>query len=149
MEDDEQTGVQPEEVGAYPAAQEELKAERVQLAEPALDRLKAERVQEELAAKPTERLRADQVRSMMQEMSGWRLSADGRSIIRRFRFPTLRAAMAFTALGLELTAGCLHQPGVSVHGNDVIVTFASSVGGLTLGDITSARALSLHAAPEP
>jgi pterin-4a-carbinolamine dehydratase len=148
MEDDVQTEVQAEGVAEYPTAQplERLKAERVQLGEPALDRLKAERVQEELAAAPARRLEGEPLMQLMQDMSGWRLSADGRAILRRFKFPTLRAAMAFAAFGAELTAAHSHQPGVNLHGNDVIVTYSTaSVFGLTPLDFSAARALSLHA----
>lgn len=147
MEHDAQPGVQPEGVAEYATDQalERLKAERVQLFDPPLDRLKAERVQGELAAAPTQRLDGAEVMQLMQEMSGWRLTADGRAILRRFRFPSLRVAAAFAAFGAELTDALRHQPGVNLHGNDVIVTYSTpSVCGLTPVDFAAARALSLH-----
>ncbi len=111
----------------------------------ALMDLKAERVQEELAAEPTDRLKAERVQLMLQETGGWRLTGDGRAILRRFKFPALRPAIAFTQMTAEFAATLLHQPGMSVHGNDVILTFSTpSAGGLTLLDFNVARAISLQ-----
>jgi 4a-hydroxytetrahydrobiopterin dehydratase len=129
----------------------DLEAERAE-EEPAAEpdgRLKAERVQAELAVDATERLKAERVQDLLKETVGWRASADSRTILRRFKFPALRPAVAFTAMVAELAATLFHQPEVSLLGNDVLVTFSTpSAGGVTLRDFEMAWAISLLPQPQ-
>ena len=91
------------------------------------------------------RLKAERVQLLLGQLEGWRLASGGGTIFRRFTFPGLRAAIAFTTLVAEIAGAFLHQLVLDVHGGEVKVTIGGQdAGGLTLKDFELASAVSLQ-----
>jgi 4a-hydroxytetrahydrobiopterin dehydratase len=91
------------------------------------DRLKAERVQEKLAALPH-----------------WELAEEGDSISRSFSFHGPAAPLAFASLVGAMAQELGHYPAVTIVHRTVFCRLSSrDVGGLTLHDFELAKRISL------
>ncbi len=93
----------------------------------AVERLKAERVQEKLAALP-----------------GWRLSSDEEAITRAFHFDSVGPPLVFAALVGALAAEVGHYPAQTIVRQTVHCHLTTrEVGGVTEKDLELARRISL------
>lgn len=86
----------------------------------AVERLKPERVQEGLAVRRA--LQRLKVLQRLDAMSGWKLSADSRTIGKARPFADPRDAAAYAAFAVQLAAGRGHSLGITVSPGQLVVT---------------------------
>lgn len=89
-------------------------------------KLKAERIQNRLAAHP-----------------GWQVDDGGEGLRRRFSFPSPRAAALFATLAIEVGEATGELPRIEIDHLDVTLHVRSSAGGVTERDFQLARRFGL------
>jgi pterin-4a-carbinolamine dehydratase/quercetin dioxygenase-like cupin family protein len=86
------------------------------------------------------RLSAAEAGRLVAELDGWRLSADGTAISRRYAFPDFEATMAFVNRLAYLANADDHHPDLKVgYGYCEVLFTTHDAGGLTSMDARSAR----------
>ncbi len=82
---------------------------------------------------------AETVKNYMQELPGWELTADGKSIIRTYHFNNFYETMAFVNALAFIAHQEDHHPDQSVHYAKCVVTYSThAVQGLTDNDFICA-----------
>jgi 4a-hydroxytetrahydrobiopterin dehydratase len=80
--------------------------------------------------------------ALVASLPGWQLSADGKSISRRFRFPDFEATVAFFNRVAALAAQHDHHPDAKVGYDYCEVLYTThDKGGLTTLDASCAKAV--------
>lgn len=78
-------------------------------------------------------LKADRVQQEVGKRPGWKQQGD--AIIRTYKFPTFRGAIAFVNFVAELAEARDHHPDIDIRWNKVTLTLSThSAGGLTEKD---------------
>jgi pterin-4a-carbinolamine dehydratase len=108
-----------------------------------VSKLKAERVQEELAVQGTvskdavlERLKAERVQERLKRMPGWGLSQDGKALDRVRQFVHDDDAVDFATLALRLASRERYPARVHVEGKSVFLTLHDHTRQGARGGIT-------------
>ena len=80
-----------------------------------------------------EKLKAERVQEKLLSMPEWRVSADGKGLVRARVFRDNRTAMAFTAYATTATEGSGHIAHITLSGPRVLLTLQSRArhGGFT------------------
>lgn len=87
-----------------------------------------------------ELLTADERRSALAELEGWQESADGKALIKSFRFKSFNAAFAFMTRAALAAEKMDHHPDWTNVYNRVDVRLSThNAGGVTQLDIKLAR----------
>jgi hypothetical protein len=95
----------------------------------AVERLKPERVQEELVERRQKRRR---VRASLEGRNGWRLVPGGRALRKVRGFADPREAAAYAAFAVQLAAGRRLPVGLTLSSGQLTVTLESQSGhGIT------------------
>lgn len=90
------------------------------------------------------------VAALVASLPGWTLAADGKAIVRRFRFPEFEATMNFVNALADVARKHDHHPDMKVGYNYCEVLFTThDAGGLTSLDAACARAAQELAGPQP
>lgn len=101
----------------------------------AVQSLKAERVQAELAA-PGARLKAERVQLRLQQMPGWALTLKGKAIDRAREFLREEDAVDYATLALRMASRERYPVGVQIAGKSILVTLHDHPGRGARGGIT-------------
>lgn len=81
------------------------------------------------------RLGADEVKRLLTQVTGWKVTDDLGKLEKRMRFKDFRAAMAFINRMADVAEAEAHHPDFTVHYNVVDVTlYTHSIGGLHQND---------------
>ncbi|MEY2920460.1 MAG: hypothetical protein RL261_1765 [Pseudomonadota bacterium] len=87
------------------------------------------------------RLDAAAARALEASLPGWTLSADGKSIARRFKFSDFKAAMNYANRLASIAEAADHHPDLKVgYGYCEVLFTTHDAGGLTELDAECARA---------
>ena len=90
------------------------------------------------------RLKAERVQLVLRKLPNWRLSRDGKSLVRTFKFTAERAPLAFAELVLAIAGKEGHQPSVTLSNGTVECKLTTpSAGGVTSRDLEMARKLGI------
>jgi 4a-hydroxytetrahydrobiopterin dehydratase len=88
-------------------------------------------------------LKPERVQAGLRKLPNWRLSRDGRSLVRTFTFAAERAPLAFAEWILALAAKEGHRPSVTLSSGTVECKLTTpSAGGITTRDFEMARRIS-------
>ena len=88
------------------------------------------------------------VAALVESLPGWTLAGNGKTIVRRFRFPDFDATMRFVNALADVAREQDHHPDMKVGDNYCEVLFTThDAGGLTSLDATCARAAQELAGP--
>jgi len=92
---------------------------------------------------PLTRLKAERVQFELAEMPGWSLTPDGRAICHTFRFEGYSGSLLFTYLASALGLEVAHLPAMTISGETVVCHLTShEAGGVTELDLELARRIS-------
>ncbi|GMA51270.1 4a-hydroxytetrahydrobiopterin dehydratase [Alicyclobacillus contaminans] len=85
-----------------------------------------------------EKYTSEQVREALSTVPDWKL--EEKMIVRRFRFPSFRQAMAFANGVAEMAEAMQHHPFIAIDYKVVTLRYTSwHAGGLTAADFTAAN----------
>jgi pterin-4a-carbinolamine dehydratase len=94
--------------------------------------------------RPLRKLKAERVQRELAELPGWRLMPNGGGIVRAFRFAGNDSPQRFAALAIALGQEVGHSPWVTVFGQTVVCRLITpQVGGVTARDLELARRIGL------
>jgi len=86
-----------------------------------------------------EPLAFDQVSTEIDKLPGWRLGADGKSIVRKFRFPDFHRTMAFVNALAAMAEKQGHHPDFCAgYGYCEVRYTTHAIGGLSTNDLICA-----------
>ena len=75
----------------------------------------------------------DEVEERLRELTHWK--QEGKAIVRAYRFPSFKEAMAFVNRVAEDAEGINHHPDITINYNRVVLSITThSEGGLTRRD---------------
>jgi 4a-hydroxytetrahydrobiopterin dehydratase len=85
-----------------------------------------------------ERLPDADVERALASLGGWK--RDGDAIVKTFRFPSFRDAVAFVDRLAQVADAADHHPDILIRYRRVTVTYSThSAGGITAKDVSGAR----------
>jgi 4a-hydroxytetrahydrobiopterin dehydratase len=91
------------------------------------------------------RLKPERVQLMLRKLPQWRLSRDGKSLTRSFKFADPKAPLAFAGFITALAVEDGHYPAVTLNRETVVCKLTTpAAGGVTLKDFEMARRISLQ-----
>jgi 4a-hydroxytetrahydrobiopterin dehydratase len=86
------------------------------------------------------------VELLLNRLPNWRVSQDGKSLSRTFKFTEEGTPLAFAGFGMTLATQASHFPALTLHRSTLICKLTTpAAGGLTLKDFEMARRISLLA----
>lgn len=94
----------------------------------------------------TGRLKPERVELLLNRLPNWRVSQDGKSLSRTFKFTDEGTPLAFASFVMTLAAQARHFPAVILNQSTLTCRLTTpAAGGLTLKDFEMARRISLLA----
>ena len=88
-----------------------------------------------------ELLTEQELQDRLGELQGWKLEEDGRTIAKKYMFPSFPEAIAFVNKVADIAEAQVHHPFISIDYRKVTLRLTTwHSGGLTLLDIQSAKA---------
>jgi pterin-4a-carbinolamine dehydratase len=92
----------------------------------------------------TGRLKPERVQLLLNKLPAWRVSPDGCSVSRTFKFTDEVTLLAFAGFVLTVASKASHFPAVTLHRSTMTCKLTTpAAGGLTLKDFEIARRISL------
>jgi 4a-hydroxytetrahydrobiopterin dehydratase len=92
----------------------------------------------------TGRLKPERVQLLLNKLPDWRVSQDGKSLSRTFKFTCEGTPLAFAGFVMTLATQASHFPAVTLHRSTLTCKLTTpAAGGLTLKDFEMARRISL------
>jgi 4a-hydroxytetrahydrobiopterin dehydratase len=94
----------------------------------------------------TGRLKPERVELLLNRLPNWRVSQDGKSLSRTFKFTDEGTPLAFAGFVMTLATQASHFPAITLHRGTLTCKLTTpAAGGLTLKDFEMARRISLLA----
>ena len=94
----------------------------------------------------TGRLKPERVELLLHKLPDWRVSQDGKSLSRTFKFTDEGTPLAFAGFVMTLATQASHFPAVILHRSTLTCKLTTpAAGGLTMKDFELARRISLLA----
>jgi len=75
-------------------------------------------------------MKPERIQNRIDELEGWRQDAVSEMLLRIYRFPSQRAAMAFAALVVEIGEAVGRQPSIELEQSQVRVLVSGGDAGL-------------------
>ncbi len=92
----------------------------------------------------TGRLKPERVALLLNKLPKWRISPDGKSLFRTFKFTDEGTPLAFASFVMTLATQARHFPAVILNQSTLTCRLTTpAAGGLTLKDFEMARRISL------
>ena len=88
-----------------------------------------------------ELLSDSELQERLRELTGWKLEEDGRTIAKKYMFPSFPEAIAFVNKVASIAEAQVHHPFISIDYRKVTLRLTTwHSGGLTMLDFAAAKA---------